>query len=69
MKDSILTVKNLTKTYQKRDQRTGQSEDFNAISDISLDIFKDEILGVGRGSSKKRAQQSSAKEAIEKLDR
>jgi ribonuclease-3 len=31
--------------------------------------FKDEILGVGRGSSKKRAQQSSAKEAIEKLDR
>lgn len=31
--------------------------------------FKGEILGVGTGSSKKRAQQSSAKEAIEKLDR
>lgn len=46
MKDSILTVKNLTKTYQKRDQRTGLSEDFNAISDIHLDIFKDEILGI-----------------------
>ncbi|MBM7556595.1 ribonuclease III [Halanaerobacter jeridensis] len=31
--------------------------------------FKGEVLGVGTGSSKKRAQQSSAKEAIDKLDR
>ena len=29
--------------------------------------FKDDILGVGTGSSKKRAQQSAAKEAIDKL--
>lgn len=46
MKDSIIMVKNLTKTYRKRDQRTGMSEDFNAIKNISLEIFKDEILGI-----------------------
>ena len=45
-----------------------QGPDHNKSFTVQV-TFKDEILGVGSGSSKKRAQQSSAKEAINKLDR
>ncbi|MFO7819703.1 MAG: ribonuclease III [Halanaerobacter sp.] len=45
-----------------------EGPDHNKLFTVQVK-FKGEVLGVGTGSSKKRAQQSSAKEAIEKLDR
>ena len=44
-----------------------EGPDHNKLFTVQVK-FKGEVLGVGTGSSKKRAQQSSAKEAIEKVD-
>ncbi|MGM0501663.1 MAG: ribonuclease III [Bacillota bacterium] len=45
-----------------------EGPDHNKFFTVQV-TFKGQTLGVGTGSSKKRAQQSAAKEAIEKLDR